>query len=284
MSRAILIFAMLADSLFQSHGFAPPTPTLTRQYGCWKAFFAIILGFLAILGGCREVSEAPTPTPALGAPWQAHYELILAGQPGPARIRLRQAIEAGQADSRAFFLMGLSHHWERRYGLATKWFQEAAAASPSYPPALHFLGWARYHTGDATGSQQAFLDHLQLQPDEGDSHFALGVLALERGDLNEADRRLMRAITLQRPLPDRQDGVAKALARRAEVIQAQGGPLTQATACLQEAVALDPNLYEAYFNLARLLRRLNRLDEAAAAEAIGVETRDRLDAQRVRPR
>ena len=283
-SRAILICAMPAYSLVHSDGLAPPEPTLSRQIRHWKAFFVMAVGFLTLLGACHHTAEEPVPTPPLEQPWQAHFELIRSGQPGPARIRLRQAIDAGEEDSRALFLMGLSHHWERRYGLAEKWFEQAALASPTYPPAMHFLGWARYHTGNAHGSEQAFRQHLQMQPQEGDSHFALGVIALERGDLELADLHFIRAIELQRHLPERQDGVGKALARRAEVVQAQGGPLNEAAALLQEAVTLDADLYEAYFNLARILRRLNRMDEADAAEMIGFQTRSRLDAQRGRPR
>jgi tetratricopeptide (TPR) repeat protein len=212
-----------------------------------------------------------------------HYDLILAGRYGPARVRLRQFIDAAPQDARAHFLMGLSHHRERSYSKAVPWFEQALAAGPPYPPAAHFLGWALYHVGEAAKSQAAFQRHLQLDPEEGDTHFGLGVLALERGDIDAADAFFGNAITLQRSNPDRRGGVAKSLARRSEVLE-QRGDVAGAVVMLAEAVSLEPDLYEALYRQARLLRRLGRDDEAAAAEAAAEEAAARVESSDGRPR
>ena len=175
-----------------------------------------------LMGGCEPENPDPAPVPAMTGELVEHYNLILAGQYGPARVRLRQRIDTAPGDGRAHFLMGLAHHHERAYSKAVPWFERALAADPPYPPAAHFLGWAFYHAGDANKSQAAFERHLQLDPNEGDTHFGLGVLALERGDLDDADAFFENAIALQRSNPDRRGGVAKSLARRSEVLEQRG--------------------------------------------------------------
>ena len=212
-----------------------------------------------------------------------HYELILAGQCGPARVRLRQRIDAGRGDGRALFLMGLSHHRERAYPKAVPWFERAIAATPPYPPAAHFLGWALYHNGQAAESQAAFERHLRLDPSEGDTHFGLGVLALERGDLDVADAHFDQAIDLQSRRPDRQQGLAKAMARRSDVLE-QRGDVEAAAGLLADALALDRDLYEAHFRRARLLRRLGRGAEAAEAETAAKAAKARVESSDGRPR
>ena len=244
---------------------------------------AALAAFYLGIGGCKPQTDEPAPIPALTGQLVDHYNLILAGQYGPARVRLRQLIDAGNGDGRALFLMGLSHHRERSYPRATAWFERAIAANPPYPPAAHFLGWAWYHAGDATKSQAAFTQHLTLDPTEGDTHFGLGVLALERGDLDQADTYFQRAIDLQRDRPGRQRGVAKTMARQAELIE-QRGDLEAAFKILEESIAIDPSLYEAQFTQARILRRLGRVEEADAAERAAEIARSTFEESDTRPR
>lgn len=233
--------------------------------------------------GCEKPASDVKPTPALTKGQSHHFALIQAGETGPARIRIRQQIDAGSRDSRSFFLMGLAHHWDRHYAEAANWFERAEAAEPLYPPAAHFRGWALYHSGRSEESRVAFERHLNLVPTEGDSHFALGVLAIERGDLDNAEARLRTAIELQKDDPTRRHGHAKALARMSEVIEQRSEDLTTATALLATAVAEDPDLYEAHFRLARLLRRMGRPEAAEAAELAGHEAQARVESKRVRP-
>ncbi len=96
---------------------------------------ADLAAFYLGIGGGKPQTDEPDPSPALTGQLVDHYNLILAGQYGPARVRLRQLIDAGDGDGRALFLMGLSHHRERSYPRATAWFERAIAANPPYPPA-----------------------------------------------------------------------------------------------------------------------------------------------------
>ncbi|MDG1837652.1 MAG: hypothetical protein P8I91_02475 [Phycisphaerales bacterium] len=213
-----------------------------------------------------------------------HFALIKQGKTGPARVRLRQLIDGGNTDSRTYFLMGLAHHWDRHYTMAAEWFAKSESAKPNYPPASHFHGWSLYHSGQPEASEQAFLRHEQMAPGEGDTLFGLGVLALERGEARIADRYFIRAIALQQDDPGRRAGVAKALARRSEIAEAESGNLDQAVLLLQEAIAMNDDLYESHFRLARLLRRLGREEQAVAADSAGEQAKLRVESQDGRPR
>jgi tetratricopeptide (TPR) repeat protein len=271
-----------------THSTLPPTRTITtihvrRKSNLRNWTITTIAACCICIAGCEPHSPEPAPVPALSGELIEHYNLILAGEYGPARVRLRQLIDAGTGDSRAMFLMGLAHHRERSYPKAAAWFEQAIATHPPYPPAAHFLGWAWYHAGDAGKSKAAFTRHLTLDPTEGDTHFGLGVLALERGDVEQAEAYFQDAIALQRDRPNRQSGVAKAMARQAQLLE-QRGDLNAAVSLLAESIAIDPSLYEAQFTQARLLRRLGRLDEAAAAENAAVAARSRVETTDTRPR
>jgi tetratricopeptide (TPR) repeat protein len=206
------------------------------------------------------------------------YRLIERGDTGPARIRIRNWMDTNGEDAQALFLFGLAYHHERRYATSSAWFEQSLHATPAYPPAAHFLGWSAYYLGDSTTSSEAFRLHLSMSPDEGDSHYGLGLLALDAGELDTAHQCFTRAIELQHQQPDRIDGISKAMVRLAE-LEALHGNRIAARAHLEQAVAIDPDRIEGWHRLSRCCRRLG--DDEAAAEA---ERQHAIAIQRVRPR
>ncbi len=243
----------------------------------------VLLILSVATGGCDQRLSEPTVVPPLTSTQSEHFASIQSGDTGAARVRLRQMIDGGDTDSRTLFLMGLAHHWDRHYTRAAEWFQRADDALPPYPPAAHFLGWALYHAGHPEASRTAFERHLQDAPAEGDSHFGLGVLAMERGDFDVAEVAFDRAIAMQQDEPARAKGVAKALARLSEIREQRDGDRHAAAALLARAVAADQDLYEAHYRLARLLRLLGRGAAADAADAAGRAAEARAVEGRVRP-
>ncbi len=111
-------------------------------------------------------------------------------------------------------------------------------------------------------------------PGEGDSHFGLGLVAIEAGDLVEAERRFNAAINLQGG-DDRSSGRAKAMTRLADVMAARGR-WAEAERLLRRGLELDGDLYEAWYRQATALRRLGRDAEADDAMDQFVATRQRL--------
>jgi len=217
---------------------------------------------------------APTPTPAMDPALREAWQFIRRGRPDIARMRIRGTVVDDDFSAQATFLMGLSHHVEKHYGRALPWLERACDHPDTYPPAWHFRGWALYWLGQPDEARTAFEHHLTLTPDEGDSHFAIGLIDLEAAQWDAAEARFNTAIELQRDRPDRIDGVAKATARIAEVVEQRDGDLVRAEALLAAALAMHGDLYEAGFRRARLLRRLDQHDEADAVEAAASAARD----------
>jgi Tfp pilus assembly protein PilF len=209
--------------------------------------------------------EATQPIPVIDGQLAEACRLIEQDQTGPARIRIRQWMQANGDDARALFLFGLSYHRERRYAASTEWLSQAVDATPTYPPAAHFLGWSNYYLGDTAAADEAFRLHLRMTPTEGDTFYGLGLLALDAGELEEAQQRFNRAIELQQEQPDRIAGVSKAMVRLAE-IDTLRGDRRAARAQLEAAVAVDPDRHEGWHRLARCCRRLGDHDAADHAE------------------
>ncbi len=231
-----------------------------------------VLLLIALLGACSPDQEVITPP--LEATLSTDFSLVQGGRPGAARVRIRRGMDKTGWTAQGLFLMGLSYHHDHRYAKAAEWFERSIADDDIYPPSQYFLGWARFYLGQPEAAAAAFRSHLAMAPREGDSHFALGLIAMERGDLVGAERRFTKAIDLQQ---DDDPGRAKALARLGDVMAAQGR-WKKAEDLLRQSVELNGDLYEAWYRRAAALRRLGRDDDANEA----LESFDRARA-RVRP-
>ena len=215
-----------------------------------------------------EAAPAPTPPgappPALGPQLTAVAKLIGQQQTEAARDRLTPYLQQHAEDGRAEFLMGLSYHREKRYTQARPRFERAVELAPDYHPAYHFLGWCLYYLGELSPARAAFERHLDWMPNEGDSHFGLGLIDLDEDRLDAAEQRFRRAIELQADDPrDRRD-VSKAHARLADVY-IRRDEVEAARAELEIATELWPQHYTAFYKLSRVLNRLGETEAAQQA-------------------
>ena len=141
--------------------------------------FAAGLGALLCVGGCGHDepagSTAPRPPPAssqalqerpgdvpathdtspsdvgvaaLKPPLVAIFRLIEQHQTDTARAALGAYQYKHPDDGQAEFLVGLSFHREKRYGLARPHFGRAVELAPGFHPAYHFQGWCLYYLGE----------------------------------------------------------------------------------------------------------------------------------------
>lgn len=175
--------------------------------------------------------------------------------------------------ARAAFLVALAHHKQKNYGAAAPYFDRALSLGPTfepYAPVTYFRGWCRYYLGDLPGARADFEAHLELVPDEADSRFGLGVIALDEGRLDDAERELGLALELSSERLRSGDGsrrpdAAKAHARLADVHLLRGDA-AGARRELEAALELYPAHYAAWYKLHQVLLRLG--DEQGAAEAL----------------
>ncbi|MEE2912354.1 MAG: tetratricopeptide repeat protein [Planctomycetota bacterium] len=215
--------------------------------------------FASVLIACGCENQSPHQ-PALHSELEMHFLLISDGNTGSARVRLRQFMEVNSESSQPLFLMGLSYHHEKRYVKAVQWFQRSAQFNDPtvrYPPTWHFLGWSQYYLGNAKESKEAFNQYLKMNPNEGDSLFGLGLLAMEEGEFGEASTLFKQSIDVQE---DRPKGQAKSKARLADICEQEGNRLL-AIQLYEQALSLDPDLYEAWYHLALTLRREGKIEE-----------------------
>jgi tetratricopeptide (TPR) repeat protein len=218
----------------------------------------------APIGPIPIAEEAGRPLPPLEPPLSDHFQLIRNGRPDVARVRIRKHMRQHPDDGRAHFLFGLSYHREKRYDLARKSFDEAARLAPDYHATHYFQGWALYYLGEPEAARDSFERHLEFQPREGDSHFGLGLIALDMDDLDEAERRLRTAIVLSDATAGRIKEHSKSRARLADVL-IRRGRYEEARTELERATELHPDHYEAFYKLFRVCKRLG--DDAAAERA-----------------
>ncbi len=204
----------------------------------------------------------------------ATYKLILRSRFEAARKILEPLVKAYPASGRAEFMLGLSHHQQRRYELALPHFRRALELEPDYHKTGHFLGYCLYYLGDVDRARRAFESFLAHAPDNPHTHFSLGLVAYDQDRLEEATRFFTRAIELcgeDRTLVQRR---ASAHARLADVYT-RSSKLQPAREHLELATQLNPDLYGAHFKLWRVLTRLGEHDAARQAYQRFLQARKR---------
>ena len=211
---------------------------------------SLLLVVFLLCMGCEKQSNQHVN---LDFALKTHYELIQSDKTGAARVQLRQLMALEGESPHPLFLMGLSYHKEKKYTKAVEWFEKSTKLNGDespYPPTFHFLGWSYYYLGEIEPSKKVFEQYLQLHPNEGDSLFALGLLAVESGNYEKAEGFYLKSIAAQEKNPK---GIAKAKARLGDV-RVFENKVNKARDLYLEALTLDPDLYEAWFRLSNTYR------------------------------
>ena len=236
-----------------------------RREPSLRAAWCLVAG-VALAGGWASPRPQPVPVDAVRAS-------LRAGDFAAAEQVARRWATAEPANLRATFYVGLALHKQKRHAEALAFLERADAApeaayaeSPHVP---HYLGWCRYYLGDLAGARAAFEAHAAAFPEYDDTQFALGLIAFDRDEVDEAERRFRRALELLRraggdAAPATARERAKCLARLGDVALRRGD-LESAERDARAAVELWPDHHEAWAKLARVLDRQGRTPEAAAA-------------------
>ena len=231
---------------------------------------ALAAGCLAAAVGIAGGWAAPLPQ---AGPVDGVRASLRTGDFAAAEQAARWWAGAEPANLRATFYVGLALHKQKRHAEALTFLERADAApdgafaeSPHVP---HYLGWCRYYLGDLAGARAAFEQHAAAFPEYDDTQFALGLIAFDQDEVDEAERRFRRALELlQRAGGDAGATTAreraKCLARLGDVALRRGD-LESAERDARAAVVLWPDHHEAWAKLARVLDRQGKAAEAATA-------------------
>ncbi|HIO53089.1 MAG TPA: tetratricopeptide repeat protein [Phycisphaerales bacterium] len=237
-----------------------------------KTVFFCVIGLLLLIILLFQPSKQEV---LLDASLKKHFGLIHDGETGSARVRLRQFMDSNGESSQSLFLMGLSYHSEKRYAKAVEWLEQSVSTQKDiYPPSWHYLGWSHFYLGNGAQANDAFEQYLVIQPDEPDTIFALGLLAMEEGEFESAEELFGRVVQITAQSRNRLIR-AKASARLADV-QVELGRLDSAILLYNDALGRNPDLYEAWHRLATVLQRVGREEEALTAFSESESARNRI--------
>jgi tetratricopeptide (TPR) repeat protein len=182
----------------------------------------------------------------------------------------RQAAEAYLAapapahPGQAQFVIGLSYHQQRLYERAEAHFARGLALEPDYVTARFFRGFALLNLGRLDEAREELEAYAARDPGEAEARFGLGLVALEQDRPDDAQREIEAAITVAEAPGARADraDLARYQARLADV-HLRLERLGPARAALEKSIALNPEHFETWHKLSRVLRRLG---DAAGAE------------------
>jgi tetratricopeptide (TPR) repeat protein len=203
----------------------------------------------------------------------------------------RRVAELRPSEGSAPFYLGLIALKQARWADAVESFRAACEKGGPRPAALHDLAFALEQLGRLDEAEAAYAEAASRAKDDVRIKLGWAVIALKRGDVPAAQTRLARvrelcgertppaawfwAATLAAALAG--DGAALELARAAAeaypqsgvlrnnlaVLLELGGDVAAAEATLRAAYAEEPTLPQLSKNLADLLYRGGRYDEAA---------------------
>lgn len=185
--------------------------------------------------------------------------------------------EHPRSDRAAGFL-GLAIHKQKRYGQAREFLEQAALSKVDFPERghmPHFLGWCCYYSGDAAAARHYFEIHASHWPNFDDTHYGLGVIALDEDRVDEAEESFARAFKLLSAEGRDRRSLGKTLARLGDVAMRRGDD-AKAMGFYERAVELWPDHYEAWARLVRLYYRADRAADAERAQASERTARQRM--------
>ncbi len=178
----------------------------------------------------------------------------------------RRALELDENYSRAYALVGRIHaagkHWEP----AQQAYQTALELDPQDRDTWYFLGRCYYEENRFEAAREAFHHALRLKAEFSRTYENLGLTYEALGQLEAAETAYRRATELA--------GKEYRPFFAYGVFLYKQGRLAESFALLQKAAAADPNAAEARFELAKVLSKLGRLDDAARESEQGLALAD----------
>ncbi|MBB5020290.1 tetratricopeptide (TPR) repeat protein [Chitinivorax tropicus] len=204
---------------------------------------ADLAGMLALLLLDHDKPVASQHWAAQALQWQADqpYALLTAGtlsigqgEPGQAILQFERILARQPNNGRAWSGLGVAHLAQHDLVQGRASLEEAVRHMSDHIGTWHALAWAQLLQGDLAAADQSFQCAYDLDPNFGESHGGLGLMAWLRGDLATAETWLTKARRL---------APGSMAVRYVELLKAQQrGESETAQAILQRALADLPTL------------------------------------------
>ena len=203
------------------------------------------------------------------------YELVKQADWPAVEALLTPFIEEWPDTPRARFFLGMAIHKQKNYAQALPHLL-AARGEPAFErqeTVDYFLGWCLYNLGRLEEAGEAMGRFVEVQPNEGDGHFVLGLVAYDLNQLEEAEAAFQRASDLFeeqfRTVPEQRKAtfageMAKAQGRLGDVYFDQDR-LQEALQSYSIAVRYIPNHYVVWYKLSQIFEELGQTQEAEMA-------------------
>lgn len=214
--------------------------------------------------------QGPMPPPGFLAQC---IELIKHKRYAEARMRLAPVVADHPGWARAHLYLGITYLKENRDGEARPFFERALELDPQQDATRIHYGWCLYSLGETEAARKMFESYPQDKAGFAEASFALGLIDFDADDLDSAKVRLDTSIVLAQRIEDTRME-AKARARLADVF-IRTDDLQDARTQLERSLRLNPDNYEVWFKLSRVLERLGDTDGAEQARRKHEEIRER---------
>ncbi|MGB0716648.1 MAG: tetratricopeptide repeat protein [Phycisphaerae bacterium] len=191
-----------------------------------------------------------------------------------ARSVLEPLVEQHPDWPRARFILALAWHKQSRYEEARTHFEHAIRLDPNDAQVYVFYGWCLYYLGEPETARTMFEKFLGVQPEYDDALFAIALIDFDADKLDQATAGFEKVIALA--VANRRTSMeAKSRARLADV-QIRQKKFDDARKQLNASIRLNPDNYEAYYKLSRVLTRLGEHDAAEEALKKHREVKERI--------
>jgi len=234
---------------------------------------------LCLASGVADTPPAKAALPKLDSRLTEAFRAIKAGRYEESRRAVDDYLASADARHRgqAEFLLGLGYHRQRLYESARTHFARAAELEPDYVTTWFFYGFALYNLGQLAEAKQSLERFLAFAPEDAETVFGLGLVALDEDRVDDAEKHFLRAIAIAEAKSGggamsaglRED-LARYQARLADV-HLRRDDLPKARAALERSLELWPDHFEPWHKLARVLERLGDPAGAARAQAKSAE-------------
>lgn len=195
--------------------------------------------------------------------YDVRFELIAVyralGDKAQATTQLDFLWDARPSDPRVFYVSGLLATDRNDLDGAIKDFKEALHRDPTLFGAWQDLGVAYLNLKRWSEAVDTFAELSRLRPDAGDAAYLYALSLFNVGRVAEAEREARRALRLN-------PGAVEAHTLIGVILASRGTANSEARESLSQAVALNPNSFDARFYLGRVLYALK--DYAGAAQEL----------------